>query len=66
MKIKKITEINYQRGQEDRIKLLLYNAKEPILLKIKNFTDEFSLDYFEKHINAKTSYSRFEKNEILA
>jgi hypothetical protein len=65
MRIKQITEINYQYGQEDQIILLLYNAKEPILLKINNFTNEFSLNYFEKHINAKTSYSRFENDQFV-
>ncbi len=66
MKFKKIQTIDYEYGDEEQIKKILYSSKEPIVFKIKNFTDEFSLDYFEKHIKAMTAYCIFENNHAVA
>ena len=66
MKTKNITTLEYQYGDEEKIKSILYQSSEPILIKIKNFTDEFSLDYFEKHIKGTTKYEVFENGHSVA
>lgn len=62
MNLKKIREVIYHYGEEDKIKALLYHSKEPLLIKIKDFTDKFSLDYFAASIKATTQYTAFEDN----
>lgn len=62
MKLKKIKELDYVYGEEERIKQIIYTSKEPILIKIKNFTDKFSLDYFASRFDGKTTYSIFEND----
>ena len=65
MELKKIKEVVYEYGDEEKIISLLYHSKEPILIKIKNFTDKFSLDYFEKNIQAMTTYTTFNDNKYV-
>jgi hypothetical protein len=65
MKIKKIKTIEYYYGEEEQIKQCVYQSNEPILIKIKNFTDKFSLDYFAERITGKTTYSIFENNNCV-
>ncbi|WP_392538384.1 cupin-like domain-containing protein [Legionella sp. 227] len=62
MKIKKIQEVEYEYGQEEYIKHLIYRSKEPILIKIKNFTDKFSIDYFENLLEGIITYDTYENN----
>ncbi|WP_454781484.1 cupin-like domain-containing protein [Legionella sp. WA2022007384] len=62
MKIKKIQEIEYEYGQEEYIKRLIYRSKEPILIKIKNFTDKFSIDYFENLLEGVITYDTYEND----
>ena len=65
MKIKKIQTLLYRYGDEEKIKQILYKAKKPLLIKIHNFTDQFSISYFEKYINTPTTYSTFENNQCI-
>ncbi|KTD11519.1 eukaryotic small stress protein PASS1 [Legionella gratiana] len=62
MQLKKIRVLEYEYGYEELIMKILYNSKEPMLIKIKNFTDKFSLDYFIERFSGKTIYSVFENN----
>ena len=62
MQLKQIRVLEYEYGYEELIKKILYNSKEPILMKIKNFPDKFSLDYFIERFNGETIYSIFENN----
>ncbi|KTC91975.1 hypothetical protein [Legionella cincinnatiensis] len=62
MQIKHIRVLEYEYGYEELIKNILYNSNEPILIKIKNFTDKFSLDYFIDRFSGETIYSTFENN----
>lgn len=52
--------IEYQYGDEKKIQRILYKSKEPILIRIKEFPDIFSLDYFEQNIKASATYDAFE------
>lgn len=63
MKIKKIREVEYEYGYEEHFKKILYQSKEPILIKIKNFTDKFTLDYFEHLISGMTTYDTYENDQ---
>lgn len=62
MKIKAIKKLTYEYGYEQSILPMLYKSKEPILIKIKNFTDKFNLDYFIERFNQQITYSIFENN----
>ncbi|HHF0523896.1 TPA: cupin-like domain-containing protein [Legionella anisa] len=62
MKIKKIQEVEYEYGQEEYIKRLLYQSKEPILIKIRNFTDKFTLDYFKNLLEGIITYDMYEND----
>lgn len=62
MRIKKIKEVEYEYGHEEYIKQLLYTSKEPLLIKIKNFTDKFTLDYFEDLLDGITTYDTYEND----
>ncbi|KTD11712.1 eukaryotic small stress protein PASS1 [Legionella gratiana] len=62
MKIKKIQEIDYQYGQEESLKKLLYRSKEPIVLKIESFSEKYNLDYFEKLLCGEIGYDTYENN----
>ncbi|WP_392537785.1 cupin-like domain-containing protein [Legionella sp. 227] len=66
MKIMDVKTIDYFYGDEENIKNILYKSKEPLLIKIKNFRGNFDLDYFEKHIQADTTYATFENNRRVA
>lgn len=58
--------MDYHYGEEEKIQQLIYTSKEPLLIKIKNFTDQFSLDYFEKHIHASTTYRIVENDRLMS
>lgn len=62
MQLKKIRVIDYEYGYEELIKKILYNSKEPILIKIKNFPEKFSLDYFIERFSGEAKYNVFENN----
>lgn len=62
MFLNEIRVIDYEYGYDELIKKILYEAKEPILIKIKNFPDKFSLDYFDERFCGQTTYTVFEKN----
>jgi hypothetical protein len=66
MKIKPIRQLEYQPGDETQLKKIVYRSKEPILIKIKNFTNEFSLDYFEQKINAQTTYLTYHNDRFIS
>lgn len=59
MKIKEISIVEYEYGQEKRLKKLLSKSKEPVLIKIKKFTDQFNLDYFTEHVTGLTTYDTY-------
>ncbi len=65
MQFRKIRELEYVYGDENRIMKILNSAKEPILIKIKDFPDTFNLDYFAEYIKAPTAYSVFENHLLL-
>jgi len=65
MNIKEIRVLEYHYGDETRIKNILYKATEPVLIKIKNFPDQFNLDYFAKNIQATTQYKIYENNVCI-
>ncbi|KGP62618.1 cupin [Legionella norrlandica] len=65
MKFKKIRTIIYHYGDEELLKRILYQSKEPILIKIPNFTSQFSLNYFEQLTQAKTTYCVFENKQCV-
>ncbi|WP_454784867.1 cupin-like domain-containing protein [Legionella sp. WA2024007413] len=62
MKIKQIQEIEYEYGQEEYIKHVIYRSKEPILIKIKQFTDKFSIEYFENLLEGVITYDTYENH----
>ena len=66
MKLKKIKVIEYVYGDEKKIIRILNKSKEPLLIKIKNFTDEFNLDYFANRVNARAAYDVFENGYFKA
>lgn len=66
MKKRKITSLEYRYGDEECIKNILYSAKEPILIKIKGLTEEFTLDYFIQNIKAQTTYCTYKNNKAIA
>ncbi|HHT0593210.1 TPA: hypothetical protein ACTXXA_002682 [Legionella anisa] len=66
MKIMDVETIDYFYGDEEKIKKILYKSTKPLLIKIKNFRGNFTLDYFEKHIHADTTYATFENNRRVA
>ncbi|KTD20342.1 cupin-like domain-containing protein [Legionella londiniensis] len=65
MKIKKIKTIIYGYSEERLIKNILYHSKEPILLKIPQFTDTFSLEYFERFNTIQTTYCTYLNNKLI-
>lgn len=65
MKLKEIRTIIYNYGEEEILKHILYESKEPILIKIPDFTSQFSLDYFEQLTQAKTTYCTFENKRCV-
>ncbi|KTD53511.1 eukaryotic small stress protein PASS1 [Legionella santicrucis] len=62
MKIKKIQEIEYQYGEEENLKRILYHSKEPILIKIKSFTEKYNLDYFANLVYGEITYDTYESD----
>ena len=66
MKLKQIRVIEYQCGEEEKIKQIIYKSKVPIVIKIKNFPDKFSLDYFAQDEDAMTCYSTFENYRCIS
>jgi hypothetical protein len=66
MKIKNIRKVEYEYGQEKRIIKLLNKSKEPILIKIKDFTPQFDLDYFMAHVGGLTTYDTYEHSKKTA
>jgi hypothetical protein len=64
--IKKITELVYEYGQEKKIIKILNKSKEPILIKIKEFTPQFDLDYFASHISGLTTYDTYTNSQKTA
>lgn len=66
MKIKKLNQLEYRphHGEEKKIMQILYQSKEPVLIKIKNFTGKFSVEYFEKNIQGTTKYSTFDNYRL--
>lgn len=69
MKLKKIKQVHYKYGDEERIKNILNHSKEPILIKIENFTDQFSIDYFKQIYNSttiKAAYDVFENYRFVS
>ncbi|HAU1215225.1 TPA: cupin [Legionella pneumophila] len=65
MKLKEIRTIIYNYGEEEILKHILYESTEPILIKIPDFTSQFSLDYFEQLTQAKTTYCTFENKRCV-
>ena len=66
MRLKKIQEVVYTYGDEYQLQKLLYKSKEPILIKIKDFTDQFTIDYFIKNSKGLTTYSTFANDKCIA
>lgn len=65
MKLKKIRVIEYHYGNEEQIKEILYHSKEPILIKIKDFPNKFTMDYFEQ-IEQSATYDIFNQSSYLS
>ncbi|KTD79255.1 cupin-like domain-containing protein [Legionella waltersii] len=65
MIINKVPEVIYEFGNEKKIKRLLYKSKEPILLKMVNFTDKFSIDFFIEQSRGLTTYSVFDNSQFV-
>ena len=65
MKLKKIQQVVYEYGDEYNLQKLLYKSKEPILIRIKDFTDQFTLDFFIKNSSGQTTYSTFENEQCI-
>lgn len=66
MIFKKIPELVYEYGQEQEIIKILNKSKEPILIKIKEFTSQFDLDYFAAHMSCMTTYDTYENSQKTA
>lgn len=66
MRLKKIKSLSYTYGEEEQLKQILYKSKEPLLIKIKGFTDKFSLDYFEENIQGTTGYCIFDEYRYVS
>ncbi|RUR05119.1 hypothetical protein [Legionella sp. km772] len=66
MKIKEIPVVEYEYGQEKRIMRILNKSQVPVLIKIKNFTDQFNLDYFATHVSGLTTYDTYENSKKKA
>lgn len=63
MKLKQLKIIEYVPGEEENIQSIIFHSKEPILFKIKNFPDQFTLDYFVNLKHETVRYSTHEKNQ---
>lgn len=63
MRLKTIKTLTYTYGEEEQLKEILYQSKEPLLIRIKEFTDQFDLDYFKA--NRSTVYSVFDQHRLV-
>jgi hypothetical protein len=60
MRQKKIKTFTYNYGEEKELQDILFNAKEPILIHIKEFPNTFTIDYFIKKNYGLVNYSVFD------
>ena len=60
MRLKKIKTLIYNPGEEQQLQDLLFKAKEPLLIRINNFPNDFTLDYFQENHHGSTSYTVFD------
>lgn len=63
MRLRKIKTLIYNYGEENALKDILYKAKEPLLIHIKGFTDQFDIDYFKK--TEPTIFSVFDQHRLV-
>lgn len=66
MKLKEIKTLEYRVGEEKEIQQILYHSKEPILIKIMDFPDKFSMDYFEKYARDDAKYFTYENSQCVS
>lgn len=66
MNLKEIKIIEYKYGQEKQLAKILNQSKEPVLIKIKNFTDQFDLDFFIKHLSGTSTYDTYSNFQKIA
>jgi hypothetical protein len=60
MRLKKIKTLTYNYGEEKELQDILFKAKEPLLIRIKEFPNTFTIDYFIKKHHGLTNYSVFD------
>lgn len=51
--------IEYNKQDERDLIKKINRSDKPIIIKIKNFPDHFTIDYFAKHHHSKTSFTAF-------
>lgn len=62
---KEIKRLTYNYGEEKKLQDILFNAKEPILIHIKEFPNTFTIDHFIKNSNDFIKYSVFDNYRYL-
>src|SRR4051794_3847262 len=65
MHLKKIKTLIYNYGEEKSLKEILFKAKEPLLIRIKEFPNTFNIDYFIKKYHGLTNYSVFDNYRFV-
>lgn len=66
MKFKEIEIIEYSYGDEARIQRILNKSKVPLLIKIKDFPEKFTIEYFEQQRKIMTHYSTYANAQCVA
>lgn len=60
MHLKKIKTFIYNYGEEKKLQDILFKAKEPFLIHIKEFPPSFTIDYFREKHSGQANYSIFD------
>jgi len=65
MHFRKIKCVMYRYGEEEKLKNILYQLKEPLLIHIDGFTEQFTLSYFQKQNIGTTVYKVFDRYQAI-